>query len=424
MSAKFRRHPAVRLRRESWGGLAFHRDIGELLELDGQAFQVLAALTCAATLRELAADVCHGASRSPRLPELAGFLQELDERGFVERVPLDTDHGRRSAMRCNTAGILSEPKITITSKRELNAPLVAHWALTYRCNLACSFCYSESHPQRESEPAPDIRLQIVERLSEWGVLEVALGGGEPTILADFPQLLAAIRRHGMVPNVTTNGVLSSAKIVDALAEHAGTVHLSADRSELLDAARGEGISARIKETAQRLSVRQVRWGVNLLLTPHNASSLDRSLLELQDLGAAAVTMLRPKGTWTTQNWPGFPTSRDLRLITASVKRFMKTRPALRLYVDTALRGEWYAAGLLDNPEPDVLGCGGGQRHVAITPVGDVYPCSHACATNLHMGNLLRDGLNEVWQDGRGQATRRRFEELCCGTTCPCDTRNQ
>ena len=424
MLFKVRRHPAVRLRRESWGGLAFHQDIGELLELDGQAFQVLAALSCATTLRDLSAIARGGVGYSPRLPELAQFLQELDELGFVERVPPDVDRRRCPAIRCHTAGIARKPKTAATSKRELSAPLVAHWAVTYRCNLACPFCYSESHPQRESEPAADLRVRIVERLAEWGVFEVALGGGEPTILFDFPDLLAAIRHHGMVPNVTTNGVLSSAKIVDALAEHAGTVHLSADRAELLDTARGEGISTRIKETAQRLSALHVRWGVNLLLTPHNASSLDRSLLELQDLGADAITMLRPKGTWTTQKWPSFPTSRDLRLIATSVTRFMKMRPALRLYVDTALRGEWSAAGLLEDPELGVLGCGGGQRHVAISPVGDVYPCSHARATNLHMGNLLRDGLDEVWQDGRGQAARRRFEELSCGTTCPCSARHQ
>jgi MoaA/NifB/PqqE/SkfB family radical SAM enzyme len=358
MCVQFRRHPAVRLRREAWGGLAFHRDIGELLELDGQAFQVLAALSCATKLRDLPAVVRRGANHLPRLPELARFVQELEQRGFVERVPLNIDH--RRAVRCNTADrLLDRLKTVTTSKCELSAPLVAHWAVTYRCNLACPFCYSESHPHREREPAANLRVRIVERLADWGVFEVALGGGEPTILSDFPALLAAIRRHGMVPNVTTNGAMSSEKIVHALAEHAGTVHLSADRFELLDAARGEGVSARIKDTAQRLSALHVRWGVNLLLTPHNASSLYRSLLELQDLGATAITLLRPKGTWTTERWPGFPTSRDLRLIAAGVNRFIKRAPALRLFVDTALRGEWSQAELLKDPEPEVVGCGGG-----------------------------------------------------------------
>ena len=37
-SGRIQRHPAVRLRREAWGGFAFHRDTGDLLELDRPAF--------------------------------------------------------------------------------------------------------------------------------------------------------------------------------------------------------------------------------------------------------------------------------------------------------------------------------------------------------------------------------------------------
>lgn len=416
----FQRHPAVLMRREHWGGFAFHRECGELLEVDEEGFEILATLSQATGVRDLAAIACCRADRPPRLPELARFLQELEQRGFVHRVLFSTDSGCRSTIgQSNADGYTDGCATSAPGNRDLSAPLVAHWAVTYRCNLACSFCYSESSPDREREPAREIRIRIVQRLADWGVFEVALGGGEPTILSDFPELLAAIRRCGLVPNVTTNGVLNSAKILRALAEHAGTVHLSADRSDLLDAARGAGVSDRMKETARCLSAGNVRWGVNLLLTPQNAQSLNRSLIEMQDLGATAVTLLRPKGAWTARNWPGFPTPRDLRSIASSVKQFMKRQPALRMYVDTALRGEWSQAGLLDDPEPDVLGCGGGQRHIAITPNGDVFPCSHARRNDLRMGNLLRGELDQIWRAGQGQVARRQYGELCCGTTCPC-----
>ena len=122
--------------------------------------------------------------------------------------------------------------------------------MTYRCNLHCAFCYSESGPQRPLVADGATRRRLVERLADWGVLEVALGGGEPTVLPDFAELLAAIRSAGMVPNVTTNGTVRSGGVVRALAEHAGVVHLSADRPDLLDAARGEGVFARLRQTAR------------------------------------------------------------------------------------------------------------------------------------------------------------------------------
>ena len=112
----------------------------------------------------------------------------------------------------------------------------------------------------------------------------------------------------------------------------------------------------------------------------------------------------PKGDWAAAHWPGFPGPRDLEAAAEGVRRFTADRPSVRLYVDTALRGEWAGLGLLDDPEPDVVGCGGGQRHVAVTPEGDVYPCSHARAAGYRMGNLLTDGPRTT--SGRGEPASR------------------
>ncbi len=223
----------------------------------------------------------------------------------------------------------------------------------------------------------------------------------------------------MTPNVTTNGVSHSREAMQALAKYAGTIHVSADRPELLDAARGSGVFSRVRQTVRWLSAYGVRWGVNLLLTPETARCLERSLIEMHQLGAQAVTLLRPKGAWAADRWAGFPTPENMRSIAASLKTFIDRRPNMRLFVDTALRGPWSQAGLLEDPEPEVLGCGGGQRHVAITPTGDVYPCSHACRRELRMGNLLDDDLRELWRAGNGRAARQQYRHLCRGTTCPC-----
>ena len=49
----FQRHPSVRLRRESWGGLVFHRDHGDLIEVDAEGFDTVVALAKAQTLSDL-----------------------------------------------------------------------------------------------------------------------------------------------------------------------------------------------------------------------------------------------------------------------------------------------------------------------------------------------------------------------------------
>ncbi len=271
------RHPAVRLRREAWGGFAFHRDTGDLLELDRDGFDVVLLMGTAHTFVDLCSLLRARGHRGAR-PRLASFLAKLETHAMIGRVPADSSSLPPDPWADDSA-------ITIDGGLGLRAPVVAHWAVTYRCNLSCTFCYAESGPGRDPEPHPRTRCRIVERLAAWGVLEVALGGGEPTLLPDFPELLAAIRAGGMVPNVTTNGTIHRSEIVGALAEHAGVVHLSADRPDRLDAARGPGVFTRLRETARDLAGAGVRLGVNLLLTPDNARDLLRSLENALDLGA-------------------------------------------------------------------------------------------------------------------------------------------
>jgi MoaA/NifB/PqqE/SkfB family radical SAM enzyme len=402
---------ALRLRREAWGGVAFDRAGGDLLELDPEGFAVLTSLKTAQALTTLRRNLCR-LGHPARRPELVAFLRSLERRGFIHRVAPDAPP--LPADRWTEEDVGGEGN-------DLRAPLVAHWAVTYRCNLHCPFCYSESGPQRPLGLRPETRRCLVERLAAWGVLEVALGGGEPTVLPDFGDLLAAIRAAGMVPNVTTNGTVRSDAVVHALAEHAGVVHLSADRPDLLDAARGEGVFARLAETAAVLHVAGVRLGVNLLLTPDNVADLRRSLQALLDLGVQAITFLRPKGAWAAEHWPGFPAAADLARLADELKSFLEAQPPLRLYVDTALRSEWAEVGLLDDPEPEVLGCGGGQRHVAVTPEGDVYPCSHQRRPEYRLGNLLTDDFESLWSKGLGWTARQRYLGAGRGVHCPCQT---
>jgi radical SAM protein with 4Fe4S-binding SPASM domain len=408
---------AVRLRREAWGGVAFDRAGGDLLELDREAFALLAALRTPGTPSDLERDL-RRSGHAVRRSELVGLLRDLERRRFLVRTAADAPP--RPADRWTEAEVAGPAD-------GLRAPLVAHWAVTYRCNLRCPFCYSESGPHRAAGPGPETRRRLVERLAAWGVLEVALGGGEPTVLPDFADLLAGIRAAGMVPNVTTNGTVGSVAVVRALAEHAGVVHLSADRPDLLDTARGPGVFARLRRTARRLRGAGVRLGVNLLLTPDNVGDLRRSLDALLDLGVAAVTFLRPKGAWAAAHWPGFPTSDDLARLGDALRSFLESKPPPRLYVDTALRGEWAQLGLLCDPEPEVLGCGGGQRHVAVTPEGDVYPCSHQRRSEYRLGNLLTDDGERLWSAGPGLLGRQRYLRDCRGVACPCralaDTRS-
>jgi len=405
------RPPTVRLRRETWGGVALDRDSGDRLELDHVGFAVLVALGSVHTVRSLGEEL-RAQGHDVRLPELAGLAKTLQRAGFVAETGPDLNPLPSDPWTAAYAPDVSDG---------LRAPLVAHWAVTYRCNLQCPACYCQGGPRRPDALGFRQRLAMIRRLGQWGVLEVALGGGEPTVLPELPRLLAALRAEAIVPNVTTNGLITRRAMIQALAQHAGIVHLSADRPELLDAVRGPGAFRQVAEAICRLRDAGARLGVNLLLTPENVQDIRRSLDALTGLGIRQITMLRPKGPWCAAHWPGFPRLKDLRPLASDLGAYLAEQPPLRLYVDTALRGMWAQLGLLEDPEPEVAGCGGGQTHVGVTPEGDVYPCSHVCRPRYRMGNLLTDAPDQLWLSGAGLAARRRYRADCQGVQCPCCT---
>src|SRR5579883_2470858 len=161
------RHPAVRLRREAWGGLAFQRDTGDLLELDRPGFEAARLLDEPRTGPELCVRLrARGHEAGPA--ETICLLRDLGAHAIVRRVAPGSSPLPRDPL-------ADDPALDGDPDAGLRAPIVAHWAVTYRCNLSCAFCYAESGPGREPEPDPSVRRRIVERLSAWGVLEVAIG---------------------------------------------------------------------------------------------------------------------------------------------------------------------------------------------------------------------------------------------------------
>jgi MoaA/NifB/PqqE/SkfB family radical SAM enzyme len=84
-------------------------------------------------------------------------------------------------------------------------PILAHIIPMRRCNLACTYCneYDEI-----SKPVPlDIMHGRVARLADLGTTIVTISGGEPLLHPELDQIVARIRRRGMLAGMITNGYL-------------------------------------------------------------------------------------------------------------------------------------------------------------------------------------------------------------------------
>ena len=77
--------------------------------------------------------------------------------------------------------------------------------LTDRCNLACPVCLADATGADRDEISREV---VLERLAGWEGRKptVYLSGGEPTLRADLPEIVAGIVALGFIPVLITNGI--------------------------------------------------------------------------------------------------------------------------------------------------------------------------------------------------------------------------
>jgi MoaA/NifB/PqqE/SkfB family radical SAM enzyme len=235
-----------------------------------------------------------------------------------------------------------------TAKCQRQAPRLLQVGLLTPCNLHCSFCYRDT--SAPSRLTASFLRNLLRRAADWGVLEVAFGGGEPLLFPGFVKLLHELKsttRLGI--NFTTNGTLLTTEILDEMEGAWHEMRLSAYEDN------------HYRRTLRRMSGRNV--GVNWLVTPRNVGMIEPFVSDFLALGARNVLLLGYKG-----DDPALRLSRgDIDRLKHAVHR-LEHWP-LRLDVC------WYPL-FPDLPHlfarPD---CGAGDEFLVITPDRAVQPCS-------------------------------------------------
>ncbi|MFD9892014.1 sporulation killing factor system radical SAM maturase [Amycolatopsis sp. NPDC059027] len=202
-------------------------------------------------------------------------------------------------------------------------PLNATLQLTNRCNLRCSFCYAGSGDPMPAELCAGEWTAVLERLAEAGTAAVTLTGGEPTIAAEFPRILAVA--SALIDNVDifTNGLAWSDRLIEYVAS-CGNVRaqVSIDgRAEHHDLLRGRaGSYRRALSTIERLSSAGVPVFVAMTVSPANHGDVEPVI---EDVAAAGALLFRagatvPVGRGTDA---GFVLTKDQ--VNAVVKQFTR-----------------------------------------------------------------------------------------------------
>lgn len=306
-----------------------------------------------------------------------------------------------------------------------SAPYRMDLALTYRCNNECAHCYN-GRPRKHPELTTGEWKNILDLLWKIGIPHVVFTGGEPTLRADLPELIAHAERNGQITGLNTNGRrLKDPAFVQSLVE-AGLDHVQITL-ESHDAAIHDrmvaGVGAWQETVAGIRNALQTKLYVmtNTTLLVHNSPAMRETLEFLAELGVPTVGLnaLIYSGHGAEAG-SGLPESSLPALL--NVARELTDRHGQRLIWYTPTRYCEFDPLMLDL---GVKGCTAALYAMCIEPDGAVLPCQ---SYYQPLGYLPKDSWNSIWNHPLALSLRERRDvpAACrecsildvCGGGCP------
>lgn len=265
--------------------------------------------------------------------------------------------------------------------------------LTYRCNLACYYCYNDRAKRGTPLTLTQYRT-LLEDLARMQTLYLALTGGEPMIHPHFFEIGRMARDLGFVVRVRTNGHNLVPRAVHRLLEeidpyvvevslHGATAAVHDRQTRVpgsferlvgnIRAARASGLRLSVVTTPTAWNERQIRAMVAL------CDSLDVPLrfqgpVAPRDDGDSAPLSIQPAAaTWD------------------QVTEIVTERRAQQV-ADPAMRRSGGVDLEIEHEEPAAT-CSVGVAGVDIDPYGNVQACMHLQES---AGNLHEQAIEEIW----------------------------
>ncbi len=388
---QYRLSELVVLRRETFGGIAFHTRRGITLELDTEGFDLLSSFTQAQPLPDPCSDAY-------------ALAFELRRSGFIHRI------GTHTGATALLPGKQSQP----AASQNLAAPEIVHLALTAVCDLSCPGCYALGGKEALSWSA----LQdLIDQLADMRVFQLALGGGEPTLHPHLIDVVIHARQRNIVPNLTTHGGHLTPTLITALRDAGiGQVNVSLNANE---PEHNSGRGSRPWQAAiyglEQLHDSRIAVGVNCLVTADNLHHLPDTLAYLAGFNVRHVTILGPKPA-NDPSWLAVHqlADDDYARLTDILTQW---QDRLNITIDCAL-----VSRLMNHIPADTLrahaiyGCAAANRMCVIDAKGDVWPCAFQQSPQFFAENILSTRFRELWLHSVGF---QRFRSLGCGGMTPC-----
>ena len=335
---------------------------------------------------------------------------------------------------------LTPEDFQILARRISHAVMRASWpairklelVLTEDCNLRCHYCWIPKRPEYMSWEVAKRALDFfIQESRDAQDLEITLFGGEPLLAWDvlvrsveYAKHLAASAGKRVHWAVTTNGTLLNEDRVRFAAQHGINYLLSIDgdkdsHDRHRRTADGHGSFDLVVANIPALKRVQGWLGARMTVNPDTLSGLAAQVRLLAHLGINQFLV----ATNVTADWPDGCVSAIEAEWTALARTYAEMRRS-----GWPIRMTGFESG--SDAARKGWGCEAGQDKIAVTPSGDIYPCSRFLDVEWlrkaswlgHIGvgitaDRRRQELTDSREVIRFKCMKCRHKDRCTGS-CP------
>lgn len=169
------------------------------------------------------------------------------------------------------------------------APRTLSLAITNKCNLNCSFCHIEKG--KTSLPVDTI-IKLCKEFDRLGTFDVAIGGGEPLIHKDLPQICKRIwNETSLGLSITTNGTLLNRKLISELKNYVSFLRISIDSINPVVYKNIRNFDIDLIASKLELLKDKIPFGINTVINSQTILDLDKLIEFAENYGAEELLLL-------------------------------------------------------------------------------------------------------------------------------------
>ena len=302
----------------------------------------------------------------------------------------------------------------------LSTPSKVYFELTRKCNLHCRNCYNKSNSPLNYELSTEKIMKLIKRLSDIGVFELRLTGGEPTIHPDFFKIVDYAKKLDFFLSLGSNGVWDESTRKKILCSGINIVIISIDGpKEINDKIRGKGSFEKAVESISNISKnKDIYLKINMTLGKYNKNNIEYVVSLADSLGVKVVNLGLIKLTGRAiDRLPVVLSKKDTYEVIKQVTILRKKyNVKIQTYFD--ILDEKFC--WLDSKSTLVnkKNCGAGIEVSVINPKGEVYGCAVSPASELiespekdlfMSGNIEENDFLKIWHDSKKWKIHRNLK---------------